>query len=130
LRNAATQRTKEERKENAVPTPCRSNFTQSPSSGLKYGNARVQLVTNFLKIRAGRGEPCPYNDRRGHLKVAATRLELGERFRGGEDFLGVGEEGIFECGGVGDGRVQGSDAEDRAVEIVEGFFEEDGGDFA
>src|SRR6267378_1227691 len=58
------------------------------------------------------------------------RLEAGKVFGSGEDFLGVGEEGFFKCWRVGDGRVEGSDAEDRTVEVVEGFFEEDGGDFS
>ena len=44
--------------------------------------------------------------------------------------MGVGEEGFLERGSVGDGRVERSDADERAIEIVEGFFEEDGGDFA
>jgi hypothetical protein len=41
------------RKENAVPTPYTFDFTQVAVIGLKNGNARVQLVTNFLKIRSG-----------------------------------------------------------------------------
>jgi len=57
-------------------------------------------------------------------------LELSESFGGGKDFLGVGEEGFLERGSVRDWGVEGSDADERAVEIVEGFFEEDGGNFA
>jgi hypothetical protein len=58
------------RKENAVPTPYRFNFTQPPLTGLKYGNARVQLVTNFLKINSGPGKPGPYKSKSGPSAAA------------------------------------------------------------
>src|SRR5580704_15417668 len=56
-------------------------------------------------------------------------LEASEVSRGGEDFLSVGEEGFLERGGVGNGRVERSDAHEGAIKIMEGFFEKDGGNF-
>jgi hypothetical protein len=36
------------REKNAVPTPCRFDFTREMMSGLKNRNEEVQSVTNFL----------------------------------------------------------------------------------
>ena len=63
-------------------------------------------------------------------KKAVPKLEASQGFGGGENFLGVGEEGFLERRRVGHRRVERGDADKRAVEIVEGFFAEDGGDFA
>ena len=121
-----------------MPTPCRFDFRMAVVSGLQNATEQIQSVTNFLSLgeeRAGRARPlqtsgATHSFVRASLKVAATRSKPSEVFGGGEDFLGVGEEGFLERRRVGDGRVERGDAEDGAVEVVEGFLEEDGGDFA
>jgi len=64
-------------------------------------------------------EPCP----------KAEQLKAGKISCGGENFLGVGEEGFLERRSVRDGCVERCDADEGPVEIVEGFFGKDGGDF-
>jgi len=59
------------REENAVPTPCRFDFTRGMVSGFRNGNARVQRVTNFLKMKSGPGEPGPYKNETGCAGGAA-----------------------------------------------------------
>jgi hypothetical protein len=62
-----------------VPTPFSFDFTQCGVSGLNNENTRVQSVTNFLKIKNGRGpsdglrasEPGPYDSRKD-LACGAT----------------------------------------------------------
>jgi hypothetical protein len=51
---------KNEREKNAVPTPCRFDFTQPTASGFKNGNRLIQTVTNFLNRKN--------RERRPHLK--------------------------------------------------------------
>jgi hypothetical protein len=50
------------REEDAVPTPCKFDFTRAMVSEFKNANVQSQLVTNFLTMKSGPGEPGPYKN--------------------------------------------------------------------
>jgi hypothetical protein len=49
---------------------------------------------------------------------------------GSKNFLSIRQKCFFERRGVRHGSVEGSDSDKRAIEIVKGFFAENGSDFA
>ncbi len=91
-------------------------------------NTSEPIPTEILKV-SGIGDTRNIEPERSKDNPVGEQLdgsEFGQVFGGGEDFLGVGEESFLESGGVGDRRVERSDADDGAIKIVKGLFEEDG----
>src|SRR5271166_4469720 len=103
-----------------------------PNPGALLAGGRAEVNRTSLQGKAARRKVrcLACIPERLFLETGRRGLEAGQCFGGGEHFLRVGEEGFLEGRSVGDGGVEGGDANERAIEIVKGFFAEDGGDFA